>query len=355
MEYINTCVNIRVKVVCCKIIVEGCELMFTYKSKYIFNYRGDGINLSKDQIVVYHYTSPEGFLEILKGQKLRFTDIRYMNDRSEGIYFVKLLLEYIENNRGTYPFAENVVNGLLSQNDFEEIKSLKISTIKYKTDINTKARPARAFLFCTCCDADSLNMWNYYVKNGAYQGYNIGVKVESFLKEIDNQLPNKNNVSIYYGKVLYNKKEQQNEIKNLLETLENAISKNTNSFQSKYLATLTLKRYIDLYGVFYKHHQFSDEKEYRFVIEVDIDADNNVGNDLIALSSEKSDINEDFCIRNGVVTPFLVVPFSKDTISRIYISPMTEYEIAKSSIRELIDLKNYKNIQIHKSSIPIRY
>lgn len=329
--------------------------MFNYKSNYIFNYRGDDIHLLKDQNVVYHYTSPDGFLEILKGQKLRFTDIRYMNDRSEGIYFVKLLLEYMENNMGTYPYTEKVINDLLSLNDYEEIKALKTATVKYTTNINSKVHPARTFLFCTCCDPDSLNMWNYYVKNGSYQGYNIGIRVASFLEEINKSLPDKSNVSIYYGKVLYQNKEQQNEIKNLFETLEDALSRVGKLSSSKYIATYTLKRYIDLYGVFYKHPQFADEKEYRFVIEVDVDSENELGDDLVVFSLDESKIKEDFCIRNGVITPFLEVPFANDTISRIYISPMTEFEIAKYSIRELIDKKRYLKVQIHKSGIPIRY
>ena len=36
----------------------------------------------------YHYTSPDALLSILKNQKIFFTDIRFLNDKSEDIYFV---------------------------------------------------------------------------------------------------------------------------------------------------------------------------------------------------------------------------------------------------------------------------
>ena len=162
--------------------------MFNYHSNFIHNYYKDGIILTKSDNIVYHYTSPEGFLGILTNQNVRFTDIRYMNDRSEGVYFVKLLLEFIEKNKGVYPHAEEVVNNLLGENNFKDIKALKTTNIKYRT-IGGRTKPARAFLFCTCSNADSLNMWNYYVKNGSYQGYNIGFRVDAFLETIAKMFP----------------------------------------------------------------------------------------------------------------------------------------------------------------------
>ena len=56
--------------------------------------------------IAYHYTSPDAFLSIIQHQAIRFTDIRYLNDRAEGIYFVKLLLDFVEKNAGKYPLFE---------------------------------------------------------------------------------------------------------------------------------------------------------------------------------------------------------------------------------------------------------
>ena len=43
----------------------------------------------------------------------------------------------------------------------------------------------RYYVFCTSTKVDSLNMWNYYLKNGKYQGYNIGISLEKMLHYIE--------------------------------------------------------------------------------------------------------------------------------------------------------------------------
>lgn len=51
---------------------------------------------SVNKKIVYHYTSPKAFLSILENKQVWFTDVRYMNDKSEGKFIVKLLVEFIE-------------------------------------------------------------------------------------------------------------------------------------------------------------------------------------------------------------------------------------------------------------------
>ena len=333
--------------------------MFQYESKFIHNYHRDGVVLDKNESIVYHYTSPEGLLGILDNQNVRFTDIRYMNDRSEGVYFVKKLIEYIESNKGKFPYAEIIVNALLEDNDYNEIKRLSVTNVKFKTTSTGKTKSARAFLFCTCTDPDLLNMWNYYVKNGSYQGYSVGIKVSSFLNELGTILPKSQFVSIYYGKVLYSPKEQEEEIKNLLQSIESFANQQLSS-QEKNLTPnflnfgeMYLKEYIDLYGVFYKHPKFSNEQEYRFVVEFDDSFKTDKNTLITGLKDTK--ISVDFCVKNGMLTPYLTIPFAYNTISRIYISPMTEFEIAKQSIKELALKKGYRTFSVWQSKIPIRY
>lgn len=49
-------------------------------------------------------------------------------------------------------------------------------------------------------------MWNYYVNGGNYQGYNVGITVNSILKSFS--VLKKENIELLYGKVLCNKLEQ---------------------------------------------------------------------------------------------------------------------------------------------------
>ena len=66
---------------------------------------GWGEALEVEQTPRYHYTSPEAFLSIIRSKTLRFSDIRYMNDKTESIYFLKVLLDFMDEDghRQQYP------------------------------------------------------------------------------------------------------------------------------------------------------------------------------------------------------------------------------------------------------------
>ena len=137
----------------------------------------------------YHYTSPDAFLSIITKKNLRFTDARFMNDKSELIYFVKILLEFLQSSKTKYPLCLECLNNILAAYEVDKIKKLEIDridlipNIKDISDQNITAK--RTYIFCTSTDADSLSMWNYYVKGGNYQGYNIGFNINKLLKQFE--------------------------------------------------------------------------------------------------------------------------------------------------------------------------
>ena len=91
-------------------------------------------------------------------------------------------------NKNAFPLCCECVNELLKENNYNDLESLDVSKIKYTYNIAGKeanSKEKRIFIFCTSADNDSLNMWNYYVNNGKYQGYNIGVNINKFLKFAD--------------------------------------------------------------------------------------------------------------------------------------------------------------------------
>ena len=75
----------------------------------------------------YHYTSPDAFLSIIKNDTLRFTDIRFLNDRSEGMYLVKLMCDYFKEHPQKYPRTEDVFNNLIGENSYKDIQDLSIA------------------------------------------------------------------------------------------------------------------------------------------------------------------------------------------------------------------------------------
>lgn len=60
---------------------------------------------------IYHYTSTEGLNGIFKNQQLWANDIYRQNDKSEGVYILKLL----EDNIATFNISENFKDAILRE------------------------------------------------------------------------------------------------------------------------------------------------------------------------------------------------------------------------------------------------
>ena len=296
----------------------------------------------------YHYTSPEALLSILQNNEVFFTDIRFLNDKSEDIFLVKMLLETLEENRKVYPNVEEVINYLLKKHELNDLLDLEVINIDYATPL--EFIPRRKFVFCTTTDGDLLNMWNYYVHNGRYQGYNIGFNAEKLIKVLDSKKPGTiDPFSVVYGNVLYDTKKQKKEILHLFDRIEYGV----NRTKDIDYYVLELRSYIDSYGAFFKNPSFSQEKEYRICIEID---DERLKREKPHVSSSiNTRMRCSFRVSNGFIVPYIAVKFNKDAISTIRISPMTEFQIAKESLREVLNDYHYEGVQIYKSKIPVRF
>lgn len=314
-----------------------------------------------ESTIVYHYTSPDAFLSIVQGKSVRFSDIRYMNDKSESLFFVKRLLEFCEEYKEKYQHFVDVVNELLKENNYSAIKKLKVQDIRYTEFPGLKMVKQRNFIFCTSNDADSLNMWNYYASNGKYTGYNVGFSVQRFLKTFDtNQEGVVDPFIIYYGNVLYKKKQQFEAIEELAKAIEKFITKKPGEHAIQRAAT-SVQNYVELHSPFFKDKSFKSENEFRFLLSIaERNIPHNEGEAKKYFGQYNRLLREDFCVKNGLVVPFIKVSIPEHAISRITMAPMTEYEIAKSSIKELLNVKELKGINdteipIYKSKIPIRF
>ena len=319
-------------------------------------------NDSKSEVasdgLVYHYTSPEAFLSIIKSGKVRFTDVRYLNDKSETLFFVKKLVEFIEKRKEDYPIFLEIVDFLLQEENWENIKQLRVEKLHYNENTIIPFKSDRLFVFCASKEADALNMWNYYVKNGFYQGYNLGINIKKFVKTFDTDSSNTlDSFIVYYGNVLYDEKQQFSEIEQLAQEFNKTNTVDKMSFHG---AVLKLRAYIELQGLFYKSPKFQNEKEYRVVISIAnerIPHNEQEAHKYFGMNNQK--MTEDFFVRGGLIVPSISVVLPKDSISRVYISPITEYEIAKASTKELLEINGFKNdkkaVSIYKSLIPIRF
>lgn len=152
---------------------------------------------TKMQNRVYHYTSPGGILSILQNDKLWFTDCQYLNDKSEYIYIKKPLIMAFK------LIGEEVdelfLDKLLFADPYQS-QNIELTGKKNRFIIKNK----RFFLFCASLNEDSQNMWNYYVKNGQYLGYNLGINVDEFVEHLSSL----SGITISHGKVLYDEDKQ---------------------------------------------------------------------------------------------------------------------------------------------------
>ena len=133
------------------------------------------------------------------------------------------------------------------------------------------------------------------------------------------------------------------------------------TLQAIHYRAITIRNFIEIKGLFFKDSSFSSENEYRFLLSIAekrIPHSENEANKYFGKYNKQ--ICEGFGIRNGVIVPHLKVTIPPNSIGRITMSPMTEFEIARNSIKELLEIKkirgtNDTEVRIYKSRIPIRF
>lgn len=150
---------------------------------------------------IFHYTSISGLEGILCYKKLRFTNIKYMNDKGE------------------------IIAGLDSMakacNASEEAREI-LRSIFISHGIQT-------FVCCFSLEKDSLPLWNYYTKEINNQGYNIEFEVKKLVESILRNNPQLEGCGFSFGIVDYstdNDSEYSRAITNeLLASIDLSIAK----------------------------------------------------------------------------------------------------------------------------------
>lgn len=175
---------------------------------------------------------------------------------------LKVICDYFCEYPQKFPRVEEAFFEMIKENKPEDIANLNVREVKYQLPLPIIKQ--RQFVFCMCNECDKLNMWNYYVNNGVYQGYNIGFNVQELIRSFDVEEDILDSFLVYYGNVLYKKAEHYKFLKNRFEKLEE-VHKNDENLNH---LTINLKMFIDSFCAFFKHPKFEDEKEFRIVIEI---------------------------------------------------------------------------------------
>ena len=249
---------------------------------------------------IYHYTSAEGLMGIVQNKELWFTNIYFLNDNQEVFYTYNLLLDLIEELKGSikrelYKHIEDRCNCVLSEG-YLNYESGVIGRHEY-------------YIASFSLDDDNLSLWNYYSKSDV-TGYNIEFHYDKFLKKFS-----------IYGEVCYDSEEQKQMLRNTIHKINPYINGKNNDY---YLNKLFINFII--YSLFFKHQNFSSEKEYRIIIELD----NFIDYKKCSFRNKK-----------GLIIPFYKLKFDdcenngnginsiNDIIYKIKISPINQKNITK--------------------------
>lgn len=308
---------------------------------------------------IFHYTSIAGLEGILAHKTLRFTNIKYMNDKDEIIAGL-----------------DSVAKAWNSSD--EERKKLRSAFIK---------RSTQAFVCCFSAEEDSLPMWNYYTKEINNQGYNIEFNDKKLVESILRNNPALNGCNFSFGIVDYSK--DNNSEYGQIFTRETMVTISQSILQLFYKGARDIinadesslreweqriadksdkqklhglpiyfydgekcsfeKRSSSDYLYFIKRDCFKQEQEFRIVITVP--------DDHLAALKEKGVYK--FRVANGILIPFLELTFSPDVVKSITISPTIQSDLVELSIQDFLKycefpIKNYSAFIKH-SNVPVRF
>ena len=308
--------------------------------------------------IVYHYTSPNGILGILQRKALWFTDCQYLNDMGEFVYIREPFKNAYEKlNKECGKSMENL-DAFIDSFFISPYENLAFNSSKKQGKFFRGFNSLRYYVLCASINPDTANMWNYYIKNGAYKGYNLGIDRSFISKWFSN---NKNNeIGFLEGKVIYDKQKQIDMIYNKLEELTNIFEERKKSINKDdenydyFLDQLSddyqseLYDYIHEKKLFFKNPAFSCEEEYRFILKVNNDF---FENDKLSLKFRAG--------ASGIITPYIEWKFTLDEKEQLFkqisLAPMMEATLAEESFKRFLAVEVRRNIEIKKSSIKLRF
>ena len=281
---------------------------------------------------IYHYTSSEGLLGILRDKTLWFTDTMGLNDSSEGNYIWEILEECLE---GNYDEKFNT-----------SIKALEKDSYEIDDDMKGTFEPHSYFICSFSENQDSLQMWNYYTKNINSVGYNICFDRQHLIKSVKEW---DKNFEVTLCQVIYDKEKQKEWMKSALDLIYKYWKKHKKNYRLELLSCL--QYLFARVRIVFKHPSFANEQEVRLVVEL---AGSQFFDNLTTMPKQKE---VKIRIVNNMFVPYLEVPFKEPSIiKQITTSPIIKDDTIVDSVYLL--LYKYGEIdscEIKRSEIPLKY
>jgi len=228
-----------------------------------------GINAS-----FYHYTSVETLKLITSSGKLRFTDIRFLNDPSEGDEISQMIPEIcdeLSDTDSTNAAIYSVIKSVFETDNYTKDDP-------YLKKIIEKVNGNNHYISCFSKCSDYLPLWTYY---SLKDGCNIEYSQEDFS---DTKYP------VRIEPVIYTESEK----KNILQKIIKMISETRYVKDDDHRVSNVVLYIVDRLKPVFKNEDFKFEEEVRAVIK-NVD-DNDV----------------DYFVRDGYVTPYYEMVLKKN-------------------------------------------
>lgn len=284
----------------------------------------DSAELSPDPPArLFHYTSADGLLGILKTNSLWATNMKFLNDYSELKYGIELFTEVCNEVTG------GIGNAL--RNDYQFVQTVMAAARTLTL--------FRTFVLALSDAPNQLSQWVAYGSRGT--GYSLGLNSSAFerFRFAESEV-------FFLFKVCYDRDRQKELLKNLIDRFVARIAKGGSeefspSKRSLYVTNFLVR--LQNYLIAFKNSAFQEEREWRLVCIFDP----NTGTTK----------HLEFRSSGGFISPYVVLKPVDGELLPIEVvcqGPRVSSEIGAEAVRDLLLKYGYKDTKVEDSGIPLR-
>ena len=292
---------------------------------------------------LYHYCTIDTLKSITKEKRLRFSDIRFLNDTTEFIEAIRLLKKRIEDQKSS--MNQELYNILSDEKTLDELKNY-FQRYPFYPPIDNSIKMDSVNPVCkiyTCSfslHGDLLPMWNYYAHGAG------GVSI-NFADLKDHMKPD-NVVKLSWGGVWYEEEDKRQCIDELLKDIRELYPQIPNDKVRKTVILNVLFSAMNKMRVFMKNENYSTEKEYRAVLIV---PDTIIRDDKLPEGYEAGYFN-----KGNIIIPYIDVPFAPESLKKIIVGSgaVGEFSLIKLGLEDWLIRQSLNNVGIYQSNIPMR-
>lgn len=304
-------------------------------------------SIQYDGFWVYHYTSPDGFMNIIQPNgeaKLWFTQYDSLNDTNERKAFEEFFKEYCQRKKREKTFSAAFISSIISMSGSDLCGISHWTNERLLLEDGTKSRVVHArqaecdtYLCCFSSDPDSLAMWNYYSKTSSYEGYNIWLEADV----LESNSGFGKGYSLKLVKVVYEDDEKERILDQLLLPLSELFNKEDEQGRKSILSAI--QGAFDNLQFVFKNQCFAHEKEVRAILRVP-----RVNEDNEKVFERK------YRQKNGFIIPYVEFPLRHGVVRGATMAPLIREDVALRNVQAFLESRGH-TVKVTVSQIPIRF